>query len=421
MELGVYLKILWRRKWVVVITTVVTMTVVVIGTLAMTPVYEASTTVRVIDYDAWYAERLLNTLAKITTSGSVLAELEQQLGFGELDDLIEIKVEIMGNTELMEIIIESPDPVLSAQAANTLAEILVVQSRLDTRIRGNTLSVDPAVVPKEPSRPHRVLNFALGFAIGLAGGVGLVFLFENLDTTLYTLEQIEQAAQAPILGQMPTVRKRRQLTTFDGRLPYREAIRYLRTNILALDDGKSLQTLVVTSAELGEGKSTMVANLAVIFGQLERSVIAVDSDLRRPTLHQMFDLSSETGLSNVLRQEATLEKAVQNSSLPGVHVLASGPLPPNPAELLGSSEMVALIEQLTRRFDIVLLDTPALLAVTDATILAQLVDGVILVVGRAQTRREAVGAACRRLANVKARLIGVAVNRAEPETSYYYY
>jgi succinoglycan biosynthesis transport protein ExoP len=500
MELRHYIAILWRRKWVIGVTVAVTMTVVVIGTLMATPMYVASTTLRVltathgsvewVNYDIMYADRLMNTYARIATSAPVLEELVHTLG---LDKPPQIEVHILPSTELMQITVEDPDPILAREAANTLAGILVAQSRdlysgggrsdheilgeqlaqiedelsqarreyesllaqspedseritassrsialkeetyaalleqyerarAREAMRANTVSVvEPARVPQAPSRPHKKMNIALGAMVGLAGGMGLAFLFENLDTTLHAIEHIEKATALPILGEIPTARGQRQRVLFDGNAPQGEAFRRLRTNILSLDHDAPLRTLLVTSAEPREGKSTIVANLAFAIAQSGRMVVVVDGDLRRPTLHKVFDLPNEMGLSSVLEQGTAVDEAVQESYIHGVQVLTSGPLPSHPAELLSSPQMTALIEQLAQQFDVVLLDTPSLLAVTDAAVLAPAVGGVLLVVGRAQARRGAVQAACQQLADVRATPIGVVVNRTERHSSYNYY
>ena len=431
MELGAYLAILWRRKWVIAVTVAVTVTVVIIGTLMATPKYVASTTLRVltaaggsadwVNYDIMYTDRLMNTYIKIATSRPVLEELMQRLG---LHKPPKIEVEILANTELIQITVEDANPIVAREAANTLAEILVVQSEelyTGKRARDFVSVVEPAVAPTAPSKARKGRNIALGVVVGLAGGVGLAYLFENLDTTLYTMEQIEEATELSVLGKIPSARKRRQIALFNGNSPQGEAFRRLRTYIFTLDHDAPLQTLLVTSAEPREGKSTIVANLAFTVAQSGRKVIVVDADLRRPTLHKIFDLSNKIGLSSILTQEATLDEAVQDSKIPGVQALTSGPLPPNPAELLGSPQMTALIEQLVQQFDLVVLDTPSLLAVSDVAVLAPAFDGVVLVVGRAQAQRKAVRAARQQLADLKARSIGVVVNRAEQDGRYDYY
>jgi capsular exopolysaccharide synthesis family protein len=252
------------------------------------------------------------------------------------------------------------------------------------------------------------------------GGLGLAFIFENLDRTLYTKQQIEEVTQLPTLGKIPLAKGRQKVAIFSDSSVQEEAFRRLRTNLLSLEGGPP-KTLLVTSAEPDEGKSTIVANLARAFALSRRRVIVVDGDMRLPTLHKIFDLPNNVGLSNVLRHEARLSEAVQHSSVGDVYVLTSGPIPSNPAELLGASAMSALIKQLAEHFDIVLIDGPAILAVTDAAVLAQDVEAVLLVVGRARAEQEKVRAARQQLANVKANLVGAVVNRSERTEIYSYY
>jgi len=265
----------------------------------------------------------------------------------------------------------------------------------------------------------------LGALVGLAGGTGLAFLFENLDTTLYTVEQVRAIAGLPVLGRIPVVkihklRGQGSIAIYtNGDSPQAEAYRLLRTNILSLNCDTPLKRLLITSAEREEGKTTLVANLAQAMAQAGRKVVAIDADLRIPALHKVFELPNEVGLSSVLEQQATLEEALQDAGIPGLQVLTSGPLPSNPTELLGTPEMGLLVHQLVQESDMVLLDTPSLLAVADAVVLAPVVDGVTVVVGLGQTRREAFEAALKQLADVKARPVGVIVNRAEQSAQYY--
>jgi Mrp family chromosome partitioning ATPase/uncharacterized protein involved in exopolysaccharide biosynthesis len=523
MELRTYLEILWRRKWAIIVTTAVTLIVVGLGTFIITPVYTASATLRVptapdgsVDYgDYMYAERLMNTYAEIVVSRPVLEELAQRL---DLDEPPPVEAEILVNTELVQILVEDPDPVLAALAANTLAEILVSrstelyggsgrtaqeilseqlaqvegelnqarreyerlavespedtegiaaasrsvalkeqtyamlleqyeQARTSEALRASALSViEPAAIPEAPSKPRIALNVALGLVFGLVGGVGLAFLFENLDTTLYTAEQVEAVTAVSTLGRIPTAREERSRSgtpSSNGKSSHEEAYRRLRTNILALGRDFPLRTLLVTSATPGQGKSTVVAGLAVAMAQSGRRVIAVDANLRRPTIDGFFYVSNELGLSNILRGETvvtqraaaenhrsegiltrvygrrvTLRHVIQDTDYPGLWVLPSGPVPDNPPELLGSPQMTALLDKLVEHFDMVVLDAPPLAPVTDAAVLAPRVDGVLLVVRRARARREDVQSACRQLANVKARLIGVVVNQAAQDGTH---
>jgi polysaccharide biosynthesis transport protein len=288
------------------------------------------------------------------------------------------------------------------------------RARITEAVRANTISiVEPAVVPLAPSKPQKVLNIGLGLILGLVAGVSLAILFENMDTTLHTTEQIEQAAALPTLGNIPVLKRGKKRILFENNSPQNEAFRRLRTNLLALEEDASLHTLLVTSAEPGEGKSTIVANLACAMAELGSKVILVDGDLRLPTLHKIFDLPNQFGLSSLLEQKISLDTAIQRTNIAGLQVLPSGPLPANPAELLGSARMHVLLRQLSEHSDIVLLDTPALMAVTDTAVLATSADGVILVVRRAHSRQEMVRAACQQLASVKAQALGIVVNRAK--------
>jgi capsular exopolysaccharide synthesis family protein len=254
--------------------------------------------------------------------------------------------------------------------------------------------------------------------VGFASGLGLAFLLEHLDTTLYTDEEIEKVAGCKILAKIPTFKRKQGIVLLNGNSPQREAFRRLRTNIFVPNQVETLQTLLVTSAEPGEGKSTTVANLAFTIAQWGRKVVVVDSDLRLPILHKVFDLANDIGLSNVLQGEATWNEVVQESEIPGVYVITSGSALHNSAERLGLLEMSALIEELRDQFDTVLLDTPALLPAIDAAVIAPQVDGTLLVVGCDQIRKQDLQAVRRQLRHSQAKLIGAVVNRTKWNRRY---
>jgi capsular exopolysaccharide synthesis family protein len=204
------------------------------------------------------------------------------------------------------------------------------------------------------------------------------------------------------------------ITVSEPRSPISEAYRTLRTNLDFASLDQALKTLVVTSAGVGEGKSTTLANLAVVSAQAGRTVILVDADLRRPTLHQVFDLDNETGLTTVMRDEAALASPpLRATGIDGLSVLTSGPLPPNPADLLGSRRMDQVIAALAGQADQVFFDTPPVVAVTDAAVLATKVDGVLLVVSAGKTRREYARTAVQRLEQINARLVGTVLTNVQ--------
>lgn len=301
------------------------------------------------------------------------------------------------------------------------------QVRVREAIRANTISViEPATIPDSPTKPRWELNLVLGLGVGLVGGVGLAFLFEHLNTGLYTAKQIKAASSLAILGQIPTVKKRQLFTFPDNNSPDSEAFRCLRTNLFIFDQHRPLRTLplktlLITSTEPGEGKSTILAKLAVALAQTERKILIIDSNLRRPNLHNIFSLTNDRGLSSILRGEISWAETLQDARIAGIQVLTSGPVPPNPADLLGSIRMTALIEQASQQFDLVLLDSPALPATADTLILTPIVDGILLVVGRGQAKQDTVHQARQQLTAAHAKLIGVIVNRAETNSYHHYY
>jgi non-specific protein-tyrosine kinase len=204
------------------------------------------------------------------------------------------------------------------------------------------------------------------------------------------------------------------ITVSEPRSPISEAYRTLRTNLDFAGLDQALETLVVTSAGVGEGKSTTLANLAVVSAQAGRKVILVDADLRRPTLHQTFGLDNDTGLTSVMMDESALASPpLQETKVEGLSILTSGPLPPNPADLMGSRRMEEVIAALSEQADQILFDTPPVVAVTDAAVLATKVDGVLLVISAGKTRREYARTAVQRLEQINARLVGTVLTNMQ--------
>jgi protein-tyrosine kinase len=211
------------------------------------------------------------------------------------------------------------------------------------------------------------------------------------------------------------------ITLTSPKSPISEQYRTIRTNIQFSTVDRQIRSILVTSAGPAEGKSTTSANLAVVFAQQGKKVLFIDADLRRPTMHYTFRLDNHVGLTNVLTKQVSLERAVQSTEQENLYVLTSGPIPPNPAELLGSRSMEELLKQAFTQYDLVLFDTPPVLAVTDAQILANLCDGIVLVVSSGKTEIEAAQKAKEALANAKGKLLGVVLNNKKMKESQYYY
>lgn len=203
--------------------------------------------------------------------------------------------------------------------------------------------------------------------------------------------------------------------------PIAEQYRTVRTNIQFSSVDNELRTLVVTSAGPSEGKSTTTANLAVVFAQQGKRVLIIDSDLRKPTVQYTFRIDNYLGLSNVLTKQTSLDEAVKPTSQANLWVLPSGPIPPNPSELLGSKGMIALLQVVQEQYDIIILDSPPVLAVTDAQVLANVVDGVVLVVSSGKTEIDSAKKAKELLDSAKAKILGVVLNNKKAQDSQYYY
>lgn len=211
------------------------------------------------------------------------------------------------------------------------------------------------------------------------------------------------------------------ITVEQTKSPISEAFRTLRTNVQFTSVDSETKKIMVTSAGPREGKSTTVANLAVSMAQAGKSVLIVDADLRNPTQHKLFGVDNAQGLSVALVQDQDYQQYLRETAVPGVLVLTGGPIPPNPAELVGSQRMKRLIQEVSEQFDIVLIDTPPIIAVTDAAILAQEVDGVILVLASAEVNKDYAQRAKDQLDKVGAKILGAVLNKADLKTSEYYY
>jgi len=295
-------------------------------------------------------------------------------------------------------------------------------ARLQDALQANMLSVvEPAVLPDKPFKPNVLLNITLGIVVGLFGGLGLVVVFENLDTTLYSTEQIESFTKSPILAKIPKANKHQLNICLNDYSPFAEAFRNLRVKIQLANNQQLPKVLMIMSAEPKQGKSTIVSNLAFSLTQAGKRVVVVDADLRLPTLHKLFNVDNEFGLENIQNDTVNPGKTLQTSPYCDVMVLPSSSRIADPLQLLASPEMDKLILNLSKEFDIILLDTPAFIVGSDVAVLAQKVDNIILVVRRAHANRNSFQATLNFLNEYPDQFIGLVINQAEMSKNYYYH
>ncbi len=293
----------------------------------------------------------------------------------------------------------------------------------------NIVQVEQALPSTIPVRPKPLIDMAVGGIFGLLLASGFAFVTEYLDDTLRSPEEVSEILKLPVLGYIgdmdrPKMRdnKRRNLpyVLAQPRSPVTEAFRSLRANLEYVDLDEPVRTLVVTSSSLSEGKTTIATNLAIVMSQMGRKVILIDADLRRPRVHKALGISNVMGLSDVLRNHATIQEVAQPWGNTNLMVITSGSLPPNPAEVLSSDRMVNVMNDLKNVVDMVILDSPPSL-LADAAVLAARADGVLLVVQSNKTQMNQAMAMIEQLKRVGARVVGVALNRINSHETYYYY
>jgi polysaccharide biosynthesis transport protein len=308
-------------------------------------------------------------------------------------------------------------------------------------LRSNNIrSVDKARVPTYPSEPNVPRNLTFALALGLSTGIGLAFLLEGIDNTVRTPEQAQAISALPSLGMIPlgsrsgieaaakrlTVASSREavelVTQSRPQSQMAESYRALRTSLLLTSLGGPPKVILVTSALPQEGKTTTSINTAIVLAQKGTRVLLIDADLRRPSIHKTLGMGPKTGLSNVLTGNATLQQAVARSSiLPTLFVLTAGTPPPNPAELLASSNMRDILAELREQYDHIIVDTPPTLSVTDAVVMSTRADAVVLVIRSGQTTKQALRRARDLLMQVNARVAGVLLNAVDLTSPDYYY
>jgi capsular exopolysaccharide synthesis family protein len=323
------------------------------------------------------------------------------------------------DTVILTIQVADPDPARARRLAEAVSKVFVSYvAELETppgkdQATIKATIVDPASEPGGPISPNPKRNIALGLILGVLVGTGLAVLRDTFDTSVKSTRQLEDLVDAPILGSISydtDAISTPLISNLDTYAPRAEAFRVLRTNLQFIDPDVARKVFVITSSLPGEGKTTTAVNLALALAEGGEKVALVEGDLRRPKVSEYLRLESVVGLTTVLVGRLPLGDAIQSTAHANLDVLTSGSTPPNPAELLKSNGMAALISELRSSHDIVLIDAPPLLPVTDGALLAAQADGALLVVRHGKTTSDQVVAAVSRLENVGAKPVGVIFN-----------
>jgi succinoglycan biosynthesis transport protein ExoP len=443
MDLRDLLSVLRRRWRSAVLVALVVLAAATGATLLATPQYTASTrlffgvpggdTVTDLAQGSTFTAKQMGSYAEVATSPLVLDRVISDVGLtttaAELAD--RVTAVAPPDTVILEISVTDPNAgtaaaignAIARQVASVTADLTPARADGSDAVRATVLA--PATAPDAPSSPSLVRNLALGLLAGAGLGVGLALLRHTLDTKIRGEQDVRTVTERSILGVVPfdSGAPSHPVVMHDDPLGARsEAVRRLRTNLQFVDVASARGALVITSSVPGEGKSTTAINLAVSMADAGKRVLLVDADLRRPSVAEYLGLEGAVGLTTVLIGRADLADVVQSWQETTVDVLPSGQIPPNPSELLGSAAMESLLAQFTSTYDVVVLDSPPLLPVTDAAVLSKLAGSVLVVVGADRIHKPQLRESLETLETVGSNIVGLVLNKiARNDTSSYQY
>ena len=385
------------------------------------------------------AQAVANELARqlvlrTPTGGGSIEQSRQEFITKQLDKL-QIQIDETEN-EIVQLQEDLGGMDSARQIADTQFQIIALETKLSDLQTNyadllantqsgalNTISViEPATRPFKPIGPNKALTIILAAAIGFSLAAAAAYILDYLDNTVKSAEEVEQLTHASIIGYIAELdgdNVGRLYVSENPRHPVVEAYRSLRTNLEFAGVDQPIKTLLISSADSEDGKTSVAANLAVIMAQAENKVILIDGDLRKPNVHNFFGMSNDYGLSDVFRGRLSIEDATKEWNGGKVSVITAGAPPPNPSELLGSKKMIQILEYLESQADVVIIDGPPFL-VADAAVLSAKVDGVLLVIRANFTHQQAIKAMMDQITRAGARVLGVALNRIPRKSAGYY-
>lgn len=429
MEIQDYLKIL-KARWIIIAVTVIVAILGALGaSLLTTPLYESSarmfvstsggTSVNEAYQGNLFSQQRVASYSELVTSEALAARVLGVLPLNLTPSQLAAKVKASStpDTVLLDITVTDASPSTARDIANAMATELTTQvEELETPADGGSPSAgvktfQQAEASAAPVTPKTKRNLALGAAVGLLLGIALAVLRDRLDNTIKGRREIEAISGKALVGTIPFDKERKAHPAVDfqdlTQSASAEAFRELRTNLQFLEVDHPPRVIVVTSAIPSEGKTTTAVNLAVALAEAGHHVALVEGDLRRPRVSKYMGLIGSVGLSTVLAGQATVEEVLQPTKYEGLQAMASGPIPPNPSELLGSEASRALLVELRSRFDYVIVDGAPLLPVTDSAVLTTHADGALLVTRYGHTKSNELARAISNLETIGARVLGV--------------
>jgi capsular exopolysaccharide synthesis family protein len=445
MDLREYARLVRRRWRLIALASLIAVGLAVFATLAATPKYTARATFFVSAQDhagsdissaytgGLFTQQRVKSYVSVVQSRRTAALVRDDLKLTLSPDDIASRISSTApvDTVLLNVSVTDPDPARARDIANSLGRVFPTEvDEIERPTSGGpspvrVTMVQSAELPITPTSPRPKVNLLLGLLVGLAAGAGGAVLRDGLDTSVKNSDQARDIVGAPVLGSInfDTDAPKQPLVVITAPASTRaEAFRQLRTSLQFVDIEHPLRSVAFTSSIPGEGKSTTTCNLAITLAQAGLSVILVEGDLRRPRIAQYMGLEGAVGLTSVLLGRTTVDEALQPWGDGQLQVLASGPLPPNPSELLGSQGMQDLLRELEDRVDIVLIDAPPLLPVTDAAVLGTLTSGLVLLIRSNTTRREQLTQAVSTVNAVGGIILGAVMNMvpARDRESYSY-
>ncbi len=444
MELKDYIRIIRKRWRIIVAAMLVVLAGAALATALSPKVYQAQTRLFVstsggsdsgaLLQGSSFTQQRVKSYADVITTPKVLDPVIETLTLDTTAAKLgtQITATVPLDTVLIEVAVTNADPRVAAQVADavgkqftkTVADLESVADGKSSPVKVTVVSTP--TVPTTPISPKPTRNLALGVVLGLLLGLGLALVRDLLDTTIKGEKDIKDVTDVTVIGGIsfdPEATKRPLIVQADPHSPRAEAFRTLRTNLQFVDAANHPRSIMFTSSLPGEGKTTTTANLAITMAASGARVCIIEGDLRRPRLLEYMGLDGSVGLTNVLIGQADLSDVLQQFTNTSVYVIGSGSVPPNPSELLGSAAMNETLRELESRFDVVIIDAPPLLPVTDAAVLSTIVGGTVVVVGAGLVNRDHLARALQSLDAVKGRVLGLVLNRLPTKGSdaYSYY